>query len=97
MDKVLNSELIKNKSGDRDFIPCMYMPYEAGSAKLFLYFHANAEDLGRSYRLLCSVQKLLRMHVLAVEYPGYGIFRSPEGAKAEKIVENAESVYKFLT
>lgn len=45
-EKLLNSALIKDKSAVNDFIPCMYMPYESGSAKIFLYFHANAEDIG---------------------------------------------------
>lgn len=72
------------------------MPYEHGSAKVFLYFHANAEDLGKSYRLLTFVQRFLRMHVIAVEYPGYGIYRCPEGTSSQKIVEDAETVYRFL-
>lgn len=54
----------------------MLMPYEKGSAKLFVYFHANAEDLGRSYKFLSYIQFYLRMHVLAVEYPGYGVYRN---------------------
>jgi pimeloyl-ACP methyl ester carboxylesterase len=37
------------------------------------------------------------MHVIAVEYPGYGVYTCPEGATAEKIEQDAESVYKFLT
>jgi hypothetical protein len=39
-------EIAKRKPSD--FIPCMLMKYSKGSSKLFLYFHANAEDLGRA-------------------------------------------------
>lgn len=38
------------------------------------------------------------MHVLAVEYPGYGIYQSSdnEGPSADKIVNDAEHVYNFV-
>ncbi len=42
-----------------DFIPCLFMRYESGSSKIFLYFHANAEDLGRSHKLLTYIHKYL--------------------------------------
>jgi hypothetical protein len=58
-----------------DFIPCMLLKYEQGSSKIFLYFHANAEDLGRAYKFLTYINVYLRMHVLAVEYPGYGVYQ----------------------
>ncbi len=50
------------------------MKYEKGSSKMFIYFHANAEDLGRAQKFLQYVNIYLKMHVLAVEYPGYGIY-----------------------
>jgi hypothetical protein len=58
-----------------DFIPCMLLKYEQGSSKIFLYFHANAEDLGRAYKFLTYINVYLRMHVLAVEFPGYGVYQ----------------------
>ena len=36
------------------------------------------------------------MHVIAVEYPGYGIYTG-DSANADKIVSDADIVYKFLT
>lgn len=69
----LNMEEIAKKSL-HDFIPCLFMRYEPGSSKVFLYFHANAEDLGRAYKLLTYVHKYLQMHVIAMEYPGYGVY-----------------------
>ena len=79
-----------------DFIPCMLLKYAKGSSKLFLYFHANAEDLGRAAKFLTYIHIYLKMHVLAVEYPGYGIYEG-ETASAEKIVQDADIVYNFLT
>ena len=80
------------------------MKYPAGSAKLMIYFHANAEDLGRAHKFLNYVHSYLRMHVLAVEYPGYGVYcesnklssGSVRNASAENILKDAGCVYKFV-
>ena len=57
------------------FIPCLYLPYAAGSSKLLIYFHANAEDIILSHELLDYLRALLRCNVLAMEYPGYGLYK----------------------
>ena len=56
------------------FIPCLYMPYAMGSSKLMIYFHANAEDVVLSNELLDYVRAFLRVNILAIEYPGYGLY-----------------------
>jgi len=55
-------------------VPMLYMPYTMGSSKLLIYFHANAEDVILSHELLDYIRVLLRIHVVAVEYPGYGLY-----------------------
>lgn len=56
-------------------IPCLYLPYlSGGSSKLLIYFHANAEDIGRCYEMLDRIRSTIRINVLAPEYPGYGIY-----------------------
>ena len=57
-----------------DYIPCMYLPYIQGSAKLIIFFHGNAEDLGYSYEMLDHMRSSLKINILAVEYPSYGIY-----------------------
>jgi hypothetical protein len=39
-----------------------------------IYFHGNAEDVGYASDLLDYIRTLLKVHVIAVEYPGYGIY-----------------------
>ena len=39
-----------------------------------LYFHANAEDIVLSHELLDFIRALLKVNVIAIEYPGYGIY-----------------------
>lgn len=46
-----------------------------GSSKLLIYFHANAEDIILSHELLDYLRALLRCNVLAMEYPGYGLYK----------------------
>lgn len=50
------------------------MPFAIGSSKVMLYFHANAEDIVLSHELLDFIRALLRVNIIAVEYPGYGIY-----------------------
>lgn len=56
------------------YIPMLYMPYSHGSSKLLVYFHANAEDIVLSHDMLDYMRVLLKMNVVAVEYPGYGLY-----------------------
>ena len=76
-------------------IPCLYLAYPSGSTKLILYFHGNAEDLGQSYELLEHLKNTLKMHVLAMEYRGYGVY--PGSPTAEGILEDALEVWNYLT
>ena len=90
----LDLKLLKSKKS-HDFIPCLLLKYPKGSSKIFLYFHANAEDLGKALKFLTYVNVYLRMHVIAVEYPGYGVYEG-NNPNADKIIEDADIVYNFL-
>lgn len=52
----------------------MHLPYTIGSSKTMIYFHANAEDIVLSNELLDYIRSLLKINIIAVEYPGYGIY-----------------------
>ena len=80
---------------DGTSIPCLYLPYINGSSKLLVYFHGNAEDLGCTYGLINHIGSTLQIHVLAVEYPGYGVYKGK--TSASHIQDDAEIVYQFLT
>ena len=59
-----------------------------------MYFHANAEDIGTSYELLEVMGKELKLNVLLVEYPGYGIYKGKPSSK--QILEDSLCVFDFL-
>jgi len=40
---------------------------------LVLYLHSNGEDIGLCYQFAQGLRMILEVHVLLVEYPGYGI------------------------
>lgn len=72
-----------------------------------IFFHGNAEDLGISYEMLDHLRQSLKLNILAVEYPGYGIYNSQTlGSTTSsltssfvpsepKILSDAESVLNF--
>ena len=81
------------------FIPNLLIRYDGrfgGSSKILVFFHGNAEDIGLAEDLLLHLSEALEVHVLAVEYPGYGIYRD-ESTDPESIEEDALAVYEYLT
>jgi hypothetical protein len=61
-----------------------------------LYFHGNAEDLGYANEFLVNLKNELKVNILAVEYPGYGLYNQFE-TSADKILEDSEIVFDYLT
>jgi len=75
-------------------IPCLFLPSHEPTDKLLVYFHANAEDVGLAEDFLRSIKDTLHVHVLAIEYPGYGEY---EGKPNEaQINADAETLFDFL-
>ncbi len=54
------------------------MPFENGAKKIIVYFHGNAEDIGLAYDLLYKFSREMQMHLIAIEYPGYGLYKTCE-------------------
>ena len=46
--------------------------------------------------MLDHMRTALRINLMAVEYPGYGIYADNEGASEEKIYNDSELVYNFV-
>ena len=80
----------------KECIPCLYLPYEEGGNKIVIYFHGNAEDIGLAYDLMFMFGSEMKMHVLAVEYPGYGLYKTSKPDE-EKIKVDADTIYDYLT
>ena len=76
-------------------IPCIFLKALQGSSKILLYFHGNAEDLRSSYDLADMLRSVLNVNVLALEYPGYGLYKGK--CKECTILQDAETIFNFLT
>jgi len=76
---------IPRKQSFSDVIPCGYSPFVSsmglrGSRQLILYFHGNAEDAGILIEYLQNFRNWFMVNVMAVEYPGYGLYCSKSTA-----------------
>lgn len=59
------------------------MESERETPYLLIYFHGNGEDVFRSQELLDHLRCNLEVNILAMEYPGYGVY--PGSPNDEKI------------
>ena len=85
------------------YIPCLMiqhrnksnLPKKESTSKIVVYFHGNAEDVSTSYDFTLKMSLTFRCNVLAVEYPGYGLYQQ-ESPSAEKILEDTQIIMQFL-
>lgn len=78
---------------DTQRVPCLLLP--SPSARfLIIYFHSNAEDLGRCRNFCHQLRHQFHVHVLAVEYPGYGL--CPGTPSDVTVTENAFAAFYFV-
>eukprot|EP00164_Ancoracysta_twista_P001175 GFYU01001545.1.p1 GENE.GFYU01001545.1~~GFYU01001545.1.p1 ORF type:complete len:690 (+),score=167.34 GFYU01001545.1:141-2210(+) len=75
-------------------VPALFLPAKNGSKTILIYHHGNAEDLGLSRAMLKVFRRKLNVHILAFEYPGYGIFNGE--ANERSVDEAAEVAYLFV-
>jgi len=71
---------------DKYTFPCRLIQGSPSARYLVMYFHRNADDLG-SCRFFCEkLNESLGVHVLVVEFPGYGMSTacSPSGNQLKK-------------
>jgi abhydrolase domain-containing protein 17 len=61
-----------------------------------IYFHGHDEDLYKAERFALKLSVLLKVNVVAIEYPGYGKYLDPSGPNCTQINEDAETVYKYV-
>lgn len=75
-------------------IPSLYLQSSHGSSKLLLFFHANAEDLGKIYDFLDIIRCVLEVSILAPEYPGYGLYKG--STKCKHILTDSRIILNFV-
>jgi len=91
--KSFPGELILLPRDDGAKVPCVFLPFKHARF-LLLYFHGNAEDLGLCYSFCASMRDQFQVHMLAVEYPGYGVCPGP--CDEAGVVANASAALDFV-
>ena len=86
-----------------DSRPFLYIPYpvDEGESRVptIVYLHANACDVGSMESELREISRLCACHVLAPEYPGYGVYQNtvtPIETTADGINLAAEHAVELL-
>ncbi|CAJ1416517.1 unnamed protein product [Effrenium voratum] len=75
-------------------LPALFL--KCPNAKFFILFlHSNGEDIGMCHAFVSRLRDLLEVHVLAVEYPGYGI--CPGTPSEERLHAAARLGFGFMT
>lgn len=92
--KSFPDELILIPREDGAKVPAVFLPFKHARF-LIIYFHGNAEDLGLCYSFCTIIRDLFQVHMLAVEYPGYGICSGP--CSEDGIMANALAAMRFVT
>ncbi|CAE8633893.1 unnamed protein product [Polarella glacialis] len=77
-----------------DSVPCLLNLYESAHY-LLIFFHSNAEDLGRCRWFCRFLRDQFQVHVLAVEYPGYGVCPGP--VSKQEVLAHAHAALHFAT
>merc|ERR1719491_1613016 len=85
---------VANGVQSQESTPCLLLPYESARF-LIIFFHSNAEDLGRCRWFCLFLRDQFQVHVLAVEYPGYGV--CPGQTTREAVMANAHAALQFAT
>jgi abhydrolase domain-containing protein 17 len=87
-------DLIWVPKANKTSIPCIFLKSLQGSSKILVFFHGNAEDLKSSYNLIDIFRSVLNVNVIAMEYPGYGLYKGKSTEDA--ILSDSETLYKFV-
>jgi hypothetical protein len=78
-----------------DFIPCIFRRNSGKADKILIYFHGNNEDLAQAFRFVQYFQYRMEVHIIVVEYPGYGVY---DGTPNEtNVLSDAHRVIEFCT
>ena len=88
-----NPEIDQDKTSA---VPCYFVRCKTGSSKILLYFHTEKQDLGEESSVIISLCHYLKCHVIAIEYPGFGIWFE-EKFNYKEVIFRASIVFEYIT
>ena len=91
---LLTSKDIHNVQFEKSLIPILFIPC-VNANKVIIYLHGNSEDIGHISEFLTHLAQGIKAHVVAIEYPGYGLYKSKQKS-SEKIESDCEELMNYL-
>ena len=95
--------MLQSDTNELDSIPCLLIPPPNVSDTLVLYFHANGEDLVQCQWLCERIASDLKVEifspqtfVMAVEYPGYSLYKCQTEISESQLIQDGEVVVHHL-
>ena len=97
-DNFVSVDLDNNEAENETnaFVPWYFVRWKTGSSKIVLYFHSEKQDLGEESSTILSLCHYLKCHIIAIEYPGYGI-SFEEKFNFKDIILRGCVVFEYLT
>lgn len=86
-----NTESSHSEEELKYYIPTLYLSSMVNSKYLLVYFHSSGEDIKLSHGLLNYIRNSYQINVVAMEYPGYSIYKG--SPNSETIDQDARTVY----
>ena len=77
-------------------IPSMFYSLIQGANYLMIWCHGNGCDIGGIGMGLVPLSQSIPMHILALEYPSYGLCIGPQEPSEETINNHVERAYSFV-
>ena len=76
----------------------MLVPNSRNDAdKLVIFFHGNGEDIGTSMYFMEPIIEQWNAHAVAVEYPGYGVYKTAYNVQTEeRFRQDCTTVYDYF-
>jgi abhydrolase domain-containing protein 17 len=77
-------------------IPCMIYSPKDEALFFLIWCHGNACDIGSIDETLRTLSRVLKAHVMAFEYPSYGLCTDAGDPNEQTINNHADRVYAFV-
>jgi hypothetical protein len=90
---------VPRAEGGGGHVPVLLLPRrgQPTASRLIVYFHGNGTDCGQVHPVLLRLGEQCCAHVVAVEYPGYGVSSSGGTTCAARVDRDCDTVLRYIT
>ena len=77
-------------------VPCILFKSKIANSKIMVYWHGMGEDLNEACEEMNYIRNRTNLHVLGVEYPGYGQNWGSGICTADRLLSEGKAVVRWL-